>query len=172
MTGSGLGMLRTFLVNQYDELKGRLTRRLGNADLANDALQETWLHLYDKGDKDASDVGTVQNPAAYLLRMASNLAIDQHRTRSREVYLGDIDALMDMPESAPGPERIVEARAECEELVRIIETMPERRRQILLAARLDGVPQYEIASRLGISLRLVERELQRAHEHCTASLKK
>jgi len=46
--------------------------------------------------------------------------------------------------------------------------LPPRQREILLAARLDGLPRREIANRLGISLRLVEKELQRAQEYCLA----
>ncbi len=164
---TSLGALRNFLVTRYDELKGKLTRRLGNADLAGDALQDTWIRLNGK----ESDPGPVQSPAAYLLRMAFNVAVDQQRAQSRLLSYGEIESLVEAAEPAPGPAEIVEARSECDALTRVMETLPARRRQILLAVRLDGTPQKEIAERLGISLRLVERELQKAHEYCAAHLK-
>ncbi len=171
MSVSSLTTLKNFLLTRYDELKGQLTRRLGNSDLAGDALQDTWMRLHCRDDAEAS-LGPVQSPGAYILRMASNLAIDHQRAHSRVMSLGEIDALLEIPEPAPGPAEIAQARSECEDLARVMDGMPDRRRQILLAARLDGTPQYEIAERLGISLRLVERELKKAHEYCAANLKK
>ena len=54
--------------------------------------------------------------------------------------------------------------------MRALERMPERQREILLAARLDGVTQKELAARHGISVRMVERELQHAQAYCRARL--
>ena len=51
-----------------------------------------------------------------------------------------------------------------------MEELPARRRNILLAARVEGLTQPEVARRFGISLRLVEGELQRAQEYCAIRL--
>ena len=59
-----------------------------------------------------------------------------------------------------------------EALEKAIAELTPRRRVILLAARLQGMPQREIASRLGVSLRLVEKELRLAQEHCARKLGK
>ena len=45
-----------------------------------------------------------------------------------------------------------------------------RQRDILVAARVDGLSRPELAQRWGISLRLVGRELQTAHEHCLRAM--
>jgi RNA polymerase sigma-70 factor (ECF subfamily) len=44
--------------------------------------------------------------------------------------------------------------------------LPARQRDILYAARVDGLTLKELAQRWGISTRLVSRELQTAHEFC------
>jgi RNA polymerase sigma factor (sigma-70 family) len=164
MTESTLAALRRLFVDRYDELKARLTRRLGSADLADDALQDTWLRLAR-----IETVGVVHNPANYLLRTVLNVVQDRKRADRRHLSTLEIDALLHrLADEQPGPAEVVEARSELEALTAILAELPPRRRVILLAARLDNMPRQEIADRLGISLRLVGKELQLAHEYCLA----
>ncbi|MGJ7546340.1 RNA polymerase sigma factor [Variovorax sp. LT1R16] len=166
MPDNALPALRSFLVSRYDELKQRLARRLGNAEQAGDALQDTWLRLESR-----DDVEGVRDPAAYLLRVAVNLAYDQSGKQSRLVTRDEIDALLDeVPDSAPGPAQIAEDRSEMAALVSLIARMPARRRQILVMVRWEHLPQREVAARLGISLRTVEKELKEAHDFCAARM--
>jgi RNA polymerase sigma-70 factor (ECF subfamily) len=44
--------------------------------------------------------------------------------------------------------------------------LTERQRAILIASRVDDLPQQEIADRFRISVRMVGKELKRALEHC------
>lgn len=162
-TSAPLDLLE-FLTLRYDELRRRLTRRLGSADLASDALQDTWLRLQGKQIVDAV------SPGAYLFRMAFNVAIDRQRSESRRLTLGEIDDLLDVADPSPDPADSAQSRAELEQLVRAMEELPERRRGILLAVRVEGLTQPEVARRFGVSLRLVELELQRAQEYCAARL--
>ncbi|MEX7329343.1 RNA polymerase sigma factor, partial [Pseudomonas aeruginosa] len=64
MSDANRTMLRSFLADRYDDLKQRLSRRLGSAELAGDALQDTYVRLGR-----AEVAGAVQSPAAYLFRM-------------------------------------------------------------------------------------------------------
>ena len=45
MTETSLAGLRRFLIDRYDEIKGRLTQRLGSPELAGDALQDAWVKI-------------------------------------------------------------------------------------------------------------------------------
>ena len=46
MMPTSLSVLRDFMLQRYDDLKARLTRRLGCPDLASDALQAvSYTHL-------------------------------------------------------------------------------------------------------------------------------
>ncbi|GKQ49775.1 RNA polymerase sigma factor [Bradyrhizobium sp. Ce-3] len=160
-------MLRSFLAARYDDLKVRLSRRLGSAELASDALQDTYVRL---GRAEVAEA--VQSPAAYLFRMAFNVAIDRQRAEKRRLANNEIQDLLHIVDDAPGPGQIAEARFELEALEKAIAELTPRRRVILLAARLQGMPQREIANRLGVSLRLVEKELRLAQEHCALKLGK
>jgi len=164
MPDATIPALRSFLVSRYADLKRTLTRRLGCADLAGDALQDTWLKLESRDDAEG-----VREPFAYLLRTAVNVAYDRQRNQSRLVSTSEIEALLaEQPDPAPEPPDALTARRELDTLMVAIGKLPERRRQILVMVRWEHVPQREVAERLGVSLRTVEQELKKAHDFCAA----
>ncbi len=163
----GLFALRHLFLDRYDDIKARLTRRLGSADLADDAMQDTWLRLTRM-----QLIGAVQSPRSYLFRIALNVAEDRRLTEQRRRVLPvEIESLLHLPDSAPTPEQTAIARSDLEAFKSIVDELPSRRRAIFLAARFGNVPRQEIADRMGISLRLVAKELQLAIEHCVVRYK-
>ncbi len=167
MTETSSGALRELLLEGYDELKTRLTQRLGSSDLAGEAIQDTWVRLHN-----ANISSSIRNPVNYLFRIALNIARDRLAADRRLLSTIDIDKLLNLAHDAPGPEQIVEARSHLRALEAIMAELPPRQREILAAAQLDGMPRREIARRLGISLSLVEKELKQAHEYCLRRLSK
>ncbi len=165
MTEMTLTMLRRLLVERYDEFRTRLTQRLGSADLAGDAMQDTWLKLAR-----VEAVGAVRSPGHYLFGIALNAARDRLQADSRYLTAVEIEGLLDLVDETPDPARVAEARSDLRILEAALAELSPRRRDILLAARLDGLPRQEIAKRLGISLRLVEKELHLAQAHCLTRL--
>jgi RNA polymerase sigma factor (sigma-70 family) len=156
--------LLDYLTKRYASLKLHLTRKLGNADLASDALHDTWVRLKEKDEQ-----RLMESPAAYLMRVATNIAADMERKQRRTVSGADVDALLDeMVEPAPGPAEITEVRFDLDAVTRLLGNMPERRRVIVVMVYWEDVPQKEVAKRLGISLRTVEYELKRAHDKLDA----
>lgn len=156
-----------FLTQSYGDLKRRLTRALGNDDLAGDALHDTWLQL-KRMDGTREDV---LNPRAFVMRMAVNAAINALRSQSRAVPQGEIDALLEVADPAPGPEQVAAGRVELELLMACVNEMPRRRRDILLMVRLEGMAQRDVAQQLGVSLSTVEQELKRAHLFCAERMR-
>ena len=120
---SSLAVLRDFMLQRYDDLKARLTRRLGCADMASDALQDTWLRLEGK-----DELGPVDSPGAYLLRMAVNVAVDQQRAENRRLTSSEAEALLALPDPAPGPAQTAQGREELDTLVRVMGELSERQR--------------------------------------------
>jgi RNA polymerase sigma-70 factor, ECF subfamily len=164
MTDRGLSALRHLFLDRYDDLKARLTRRLGSADLAGDAMQDTWLRLAR-----TESIGVVQSPRSYLFRIALNVAEDRRRMEQRRpVSAVEIESLLEVADDAPTPEQSIVARSDLEAFKAIVDELPRRRRTIFLAARFGNASRQEIADRMGISLRLVAKELQLAIEHCVA----
>ncbi|MGH8089176.1 MAG: RNA polymerase sigma factor, partial [Stenotrophomonas sp.] len=143
--------LRDYLLGAYDELKRRLSRRLGSEELAGDALQDTWMRLDARRDR----LDPVQNPGAYLLRMATNIVVDRQRADHRLMSMEEVGALMDMADPGPDPSQNAETEMALAQMLDLLQRMPERRRRILLAIRVEGLQQRDVAERMDVSLRLV-----------------
>ena len=165
MSNSSRIVLRKALVERYASLVRRLERVAGSKERAADAVHETWLRL-----ESLTEAGPVANADAYLTTMASNIAIDQHRSERRHAHEEEIDHVLSIPDDLADPERIVAARRQVEALKVVLHGLTPRRRAILLAARVDGQLNREIATRFNISLRLVERELSAAMKHCSTRM--
>jgi len=167
MSESGLSTLRQLLAQRYDDLKRRLAWRLGSVELASDALHDTWVHLEDRNES----TGPVKHPLAYLMRMATNLALDKLQRDKRYMSSDELGTLMsEIIDPAPGPAQIASAKDDIEILSRLIDAMPPRRRAIFLAVRVEELSNQQAAARFGVSARLVGLELQRAHEYCMAHM--
>lgn len=156
--------LQRFLIDRYDDIKRRLTARLGSSDLAGEAMQDAWLRMAQAGT-----IGPVRDPEHYVIGVAMNAARDHARNAgSRFLNAAEVENLLEVVDEAPDPARVAEMRSELRRLETILDELPPRQRAILLAARLDQTPRVEIARHHGISVSLVEKELQRAQEYCLA----
>jgi RNA polymerase sigma-70 factor (ECF subfamily) len=159
--------LRDLLVDRYDELRRRLARRLGSAELATETLHETWLRLARAGEP-----GAVHSPESYLFRIALNVAFDRRHASKRELSASEIEALRRLDEKELDPLRIAEARSEIRALKQALDELPPRCRSIFIAARVEERAHREIAAKFGISTRMIERELKRAFDYFEARLEK
>lgn len=152
--------LRLRLAEQYGDLRSRLTRRLGSDDLACEALHDAYLRL------EAGEVAApVHRVKGYLFRAALNAGIDRQRVANRLATRSEVEGALELSDDAPVPEVVAEARQELAALELGLAELPERRRAILIAARLEGVPHAEIARSFGISTRMVQFEIMKALEH-------
>jgi RNA polymerase sigma-70 factor (ECF subfamily) len=161
MTDSSRDFLRKIFLLGYDDLKVRLTRRLGSAELAGDALQDAWLRL-----EHAIPIGPVLRPKPYILRIAYNIALKRLSGERAMVTLEEVRDELSLVDEAPTPTQVMETREELTLLLQASEELPPRQRDILFAARLDGDTLQDIAIRFGIPERAVARELRRALLYC------
>ncbi len=159
------GSVLDYLSQHYGALRRKLTGMLGNSDLASDALQDTWLRLHSRGEH-------ADNPQAYLLRTAINIAIDIQRRQSRLLSWDEIQELQNMPCTAPHSDEHYAQRQDTLYILDRLERLPVRQRQIFLLAHWEGLPHKDIASSLGISVRTVAYELKRIHDTLYATLQR
>ncbi|ASK32919.1 RNA polymerase subunit sigma (plasmid) [Alcanivorax sp. N3-2A] len=157
--------LRDLLVLRYDEFSQRLRSRLGSRQLAEDALQETWLRLGALHDETS-----VRHPAAYLFRVALNVAEEQRRKHARLMTLDEVEDLYLMADELADPAREALGEQEIRLFRRALTELPRRRRAIVTAARLHDIPHADIARKFGVSLRTVEKELRAGLQHCCQRL--
>lgn len=158
--------LRQYLLEGYSEMRRRLARRLGSDDLASEVLHETYLRL---GQSNAAEP---THPIAYIFRTALNIASDRRRAESRRLDYSEVELLYHFADASTDGEQVAEARSELAALARAFETLTPRQRAIVIAVRVDGTPHAELAQRFGISLRMVDKELRKALEHCAKELER
>jgi len=167
---SGLGAL---LELHRADLLRFLAARCGNAEAAQDLLQELWI-------KAASvESGPIANGRAYLFRMANNLVLDEVRGRRRAMrrdreWIGpDTDAALPPEERAdpemPADEQIA-SRQEAEILHAAIAALPAGAQRALRLHRIDGFGQAEVAEIMGISRSGVEKHIALAMKHLRNAL--
>lgn len=161
VTTQGLSELKRLFTERYDALKSQLMRRLGSAELASDALHDAYLRLAGREGLDR-----VRAMQAYILHTALNTAVDRIRGAPRELADTEVDALFEMADPAAGPPELLEDRNALRRAVEAMSALPPRQRDIFYSARMERATLEELATRWGISVRLVSRELQRAHEAC------
>jgi RNA polymerase sigma factor (sigma-70 family) len=157
--------LRELFLRNKRGLLTYLTRRVGRAD-APDLLQETFLRVLDRGA-----AAEIADPAAYLRRTAANLATDHGRRSDQEAKLLIFDAAADAAAEETTPEERIEARERYRRFALAIEALPPRCRQVFTLRMRDKLRPDEIARRLGISRKMVDRHLQIAIERCRKALK-
>jgi RNA polymerase sigma-70 factor (ECF subfamily) len=149
--------MRHRLLDGYDELVRRLTRRLGSADLAREVIHETYLRFERVGDMEP-----VRNPDGYIYRTAVNIAKNKGTIERRYLNASDTELLIGIVDEAPDPERSAQARSQAEVLKRALTQLPPRRREIFEASWGDEVPHAELALRYGVHVRTIQRELEQA----------
>ena len=143
------------------ELRRHLTRRLACADTAGDLTQEAFARLLRRQAAEPLD-----NPRAYLFRIAANLVTDHFRRRARSPAQPPDGGIDDLVDQGAGPDRTLLAREDLTRLKRAIDELPPRRREILLLHKFEGLSYQEIADKLGIAKNTVMVQMMRALAHC------
>lgn len=133
-----------------------------------DVVQESYLRIWK-----ARAVQPIQSTKAFLFKVARNLVLNllEHDRVSPIAAAADLSAL---PVMAEGPDA-AEAACTREEILLLadgIETLPARCREIFILRRIQGVPQKEIAARLGISEQTVQVQVQRGVKRCEEFLRR
>lgn len=150
----------------HDDLLRFFTRKLGCRDLAADCTQDTYMHLARM-----RTTSEVQNPRAYLFRVAANLAVDNLRKmRTRRGTVNVESPPEDTPSSAPSAEDVLEAKQRVIQLGAAIDELSPNCRNALLLNRLEGKTHREIARHLGVSESMVAKYIVQALKHCRARL--
>lgn len=147
-------------------LEAFVARRIGNAQVAADLTQESFLRLARlPADK------KIDNLPAFLFTIASNLVRDHQRQMIRRERLDGGEPSDDLPCHAPGVEEQLSAQQEHALMHDAIQALPEATRHIFLLYHVDECSYREIAERLNVSPRSVEYQLRRALIDCRAFIK-
>ncbi|SDD70347.1 RNA polymerase sigma-70 factor, ECF subfamily [Paenibacillus sp. UNCCL117] len=166
----------------YENLKPELTsfcyRMLGSIDDADDAVQETFIRVWQSWNSFRQE----SSFKTWVYRIASNLCLDklrQAKRRTRPVDLSDPAAVIvepreilpdsswiwPAPDFSAGPEDMV-IRKETLQLafITLLQTLPPRQRAVLILKDVFEWSSKQIAEALAMSPAAVNSALQRARE--------
>ena len=155
---------RTALMNYF-------LRRVRNRAEAEDLTQEVFLRIVRRGDPAPLD-----NAEVFLFSIAGNLLRDRAR-RAGTRHAADhesLDAQADFRQAGRLPEGLVEARApdrvlmsqeQLSEVLRALDELGERTRDIFILYRLEKMKHREIGALYGLSASAVEKYVRKAASH-------
>src|SRR5579859_2046736 len=138
------------------------------SDQADDYIQEAYCKFAG-----LQTVEHILRPDAYFFQVVRSLVtqkIRQSRIVSMETFT-EIEALPVLSDE-PSPERIVAARRELAEVVRLIGELPARCRQVVRMRKIEGLPQKEIAAKLGITETMVENDVVKGMRLISGALRR
>lgn len=146
---------RQILVHEA-QLRGYLRRLLKSRSDISDGIQETYARLLGLSDE---TLAAIRHPQAFLFTAARNVVLEWKR-RERLVCRHPMaeSVSSSVLDSGPSAYDELRVREELALLARAIAALPERCRQVLTLRKLYGLPQKEIAARLGISENTVEKQ--------------
>lgn len=148
------------------------TVRLGSAAAAEDLVQDLYLKLSGLDPETA-----VQNEAAFLYRMGSNLMLDrlrqQRRAAARDGDWRETETSVLQGEDVadePSAEAVVVARQRLAIVLAYLNTLPPAQQQAFRMYKLEGASQADIAAAMGCSVSSVEKYVRAAMKQLVEKL--
>ena len=132
-----------------------LRRSWRNQSEVADLCQDVYVRVYE--------TARCERPKAvksFVFAIARNLITD-HIRREQIVPIetvADLDSL-NIEADQPGPDRAVIAREELRNLQFALDRMPQRCREAVVLKKVEGLSMREIALRMGIAVKTVDRHL-------------
>lgn len=127
---------------------------LGDADAAEDTVQECFMTLWEKLEHET----VVDNRRAYLYMTVRNRCLDELRKKGvRTEFLRPYDTYGIIDDDDAQERSQTEAR-----LWTAIDSLPEKCREVFILSKRDGLKYEEIAEELGLSVNTVRNQISKA----------
>lgn len=162
-SGAGISMtpaeVNDWFVREVLPLEVELTRFLQqnwrNRDDIDDLCQDIYVRAYEGVRQ-----GVPKSARAFVFSIARNMLID--RVRNARIVpidtIADIESLT-VASDLPLPDQRVAARQELHRLQTALDQLPPRCREAVVLRKIQGLSIREVADRMGISVKTVDRHL-------------
>jgi RNA polymerase sigma factor (sigma-70 family) len=148
-------------------LKSYLRHSFPSVRDVDDVVQESYLRIWK-----AKEDYPIISAKAFLFRVARHVALDLVRKRSHSpvesISPAQTSSVIDWE---PNGVESLASRDTLEQLANAIAALPRRCREVIVLHKLKGMPQRDVASRLGLSARTVEKHCARALKFCERYLR-
>ncbi len=143
-----------------DELLRFIFRKVNCPETAQDIFQDTYVRYSNYPKKNH-----IENHRAFIFRIAANLVADYDRkTRVRERFHSTEDIELDtLPQQENlQPEQLVSQQQRLQLLANAVAGLSPRCRDVFILIKFEELTYNQAAQRLGISVSMVEKHLNRA----------
>ena len=162
-------------VKAFDELFNKYSPRLYNFSVkylksveeAEEVVQEVFLYIWDKREGLKPD----NSFNAYIFTIAYNIIKKYFIKKSRDNAFKD-DLIHTLLEQENNLDKIIDYKFLLEKVERIINALPNRRKEIFIKRKYDGLSVKQIADEIGISPNTVENQLASARKQILNELQK
>ncbi|WP_221932422.1 RNA polymerase sigma-70 factor [Carboxylicivirga sp. M1479] len=138
----------------FDALRNYIYYRCSDTELATDIAQDTFMKLWEKQiDKPPKEL------IGLLYKMAKDAFISKYRRQQTEQAF--IARPPDITESQ-SPEETLNYKELKNNYERALKEMPEIQREVFLMSRMEELKYHEIAERLELSIKAVEKRMTNA----------
>jgi RNA polymerase sigma-70 factor (ECF subfamily) len=135
-----------------DDLRRFIRRRVSDDHVADDLLQESFVRVH----RNLAALQDADRLTAWVYRIARNVIHDHHRQAARTTL-----ALVDDPVEEAS-DRLASLRSRAAEwLEEMVRQLPDGYREAVQLSEIEGLPQQEVADRLGLSLSGAKSRIQR-----------
>lgn len=138
----------------HHKLHGFIQSRVGDASLVEDILQDVFARIHSRIDT-LRDSGKIQS---WIYQITRNAIIDFYRKHRK---------MAELPESLSNPEMDPNEKTRQEIaswLLPMIQSLPEIYSRALMLSEIEGLPQKEVAKKLGLSLPGAKARIQRGRK--------
>jgi RNA polymerase sigma factor (sigma-70 family) len=133
-------------------------------DDVQDVVQEAYLQVFCALRRTGPE-GHV--PAALLYRTARNIAISRLRHQKVVIAAAPVISVQErLRRDQRGVEQQASRQEQLQMLLRVVNNLPPKCRDVFVLRMIEGLSQNEIAERLGISVSTVEKHLARGLRQC------
>jgi len=146
-----LNEFRQLFDQYFKQVKNFIYYKLGDVDAAEDIAQECFVKVWENREKVKPE-----SAKSYLYTIANNLTINQlKRQKVILKFLGRRSKL----EHNKNPQFGMELEEFSQHLQDAVTSLSEKQRIVFLMNRIDSLTYAEIANRLGISVKAVEKRM-------------
>ncbi len=147
------------IVKELKDKMYRLSLRiLKNPDDAKDAVQDAFIKIWRKREQ----LAEIDNKSAYCMTISRNVCIDKYR--SKKMVVTNIDDQYDLVSDSADPERILSSKDAYNNVIKIINQLPENHRTVVHLRDIEGYTYKEISEITGNSIEKVKVYLHRARK--------
>lgn len=147
----------------FDAIRSFIFYRCGDRDAAADIAQDVFMRVWEKREQLTPD-----HLKSLLYKIANDLVISNYR--KGESRLDFEQSMTYRKGESLSPEEEMQYKETTAKFAKALEQMAESQRTVFLMSRNDELKYHEIAERLEISVKAVEKRMSAALQHLRTEL--